>query len=102
MESPMPTTKRKPNLNLLLTHYDYTIDFDQPHRLVVQETDILLSSRGNIDKLNYMYLVRPATDDKEWLIYLVKNKIHGYLPSKFSRNSQQHNRLVKQIKKLIS
>lgn len=102
MEIPMATTRNQSNLNLMLTRYDFCIDYDSVTVLDVKETDILLSSRGNIDKLNYMYLVRPATDDKEWLIYLVKNKIHGYLPSKFSRNSQQHTRLVKQIKKLIS
>lgn len=97
----MPTTKRKPNLNLLLTHYDYTIDFDQPHRLVVQETDILLSARGLVDIDNYLYLVRPAPEDKDWQVYYIRNKNVGFLPSPFTRNSRSVKQIIKCVKELI-
>lgn len=97
----MATTKRQVNLNLLLTHYDYTIDFDKPERLVVLETDILLSARGLIDTLNYLYIVRRAPMDADWKIYYVRNKNDGYLPSPFTKNSKSVKKIIDKVKTLI-
>lgn len=97
----MATIKKHPSLALLLTRYDFSIDFDKPTRLVVEETDILLSAHGRIDNLNYLYLLRPGLTDNDWKVYHVKNKNVGYLPSELYKNSKNVKHIVKRVKSLL-
>ena len=97
----MATIKKYPSLPLLLTRYDFSIDFDKPTRLVVEETDILLSAHGRIDNLNYLYLLRPGLTDNDWKVYHVKNKNVGYLPSELYKNSKNIKHIVKRVKSLL-
>lgn len=98
----MVATKRQPSLTMLLTRYDFSIDFDKPECLVVEETDILLSSHGRIDRLNYLYLLRPAEKDDEWKIYYIKNRVVGYLPNPLTKNTNAIKRIVKAVKPLLN
>ena len=86
---------------MLLTRYDFSIDFDKPTRLVIEETDILLSAHGRIDNLNYLYLLRPGLTDNDWKVYHVKNKNVGYLPSELYKNSKNVKHIVKRVKSLL-
>ncbi len=97
----MATIKKRPSLPLLLTRYDFSIDFDKPTRLVIEETDILLSAHGRIDNLNYLYLLRPGLTDNDWKVYHVKNKNVGYLPSELYKNSKNVKHIVKRVKSLL-
>ena len=97
----MATIKKHPSLPLLLTRYDFSIDFDKPTRLVIEETDILLSAHGRIDNLNYLYLLRPGLTDNDWKVYHVKNKNVGYLPSELYKNSKNIKHIVKRVKSLL-
>lgn len=98
----MATIKRQSSLTMLLTRYDFSIDFDNPTRLVVEETDILLSAHGLIDNLNYLYLVRPGVTDDDWKVYHVKNKNVGYTPNPIYKNSHGVKQIIKKVKLLIS
>lgn len=98
----MGNPKRHPSLTMLLTRYDFSIDFDKPTRLALVETDILISSHGRLDNLNYLYALRPAEKDENWEIFYIKNKNVGYLPSHLSKNKRGISQIVKQVKRLIS
>lgn len=102
MEITMGNPKRQQSLTMLLTRYDFSIDFDKPNRLVLAETDILLSSHGRLDKLNYLYALRPAEKDEDWKIFYIKNKNVGYLPSPLSKNKRGISQIVKHVKRLLT
>lgn len=98
----MGTDKSKPSLTMLLTRYDFCIDYDKPHRLVIEDSDILLSSHGRLDNLNYLYLLRPSEKDEDWKVYYIKNKNVGYLPSSLTNSKRSTVQIVKRVKTLLN
>lgn len=98
----MNKVRRKPSLNVLLSRYAFSIDYDTKHKVILEETDILLSANGLLNKSSYLYLIRPAEFDKDWVIYSMLDKTTGYLPSSFTRKDINIKALVKSVKALIS
>lgn len=100
MEIPMVAKKKHPSLKMLLCRYDFSIDYTVSRNVTVEESDILLSAIGLIDKSNYLYVVRPAEKDEDWKIYRMKNKRLGHLPSEQVNYKPNIKAIVKRIKEL--
>lgn len=102
MEIPMVAKKKSPSLSLLLSRYDFSIDYTVARTVTLEEADILLSAIGRLDKCNYLYVVRPAEKDEDWKIYRMKNKRLGNLPSDQVNVKPVIKSIVKLIKELVT
>lgn len=96
---------KKLTLRNLLSMYNFTVDYDKPFDVECVEGDLLLNLDGRVNKDDYQYVIRKATDTNDLIIYHIpkdsKYKNTGFKASPLTKPTKLISAIKSHIKNLV-